>query len=136
VPAERLRDRERRHRARAGRDLVCDVGHAPSPGLDAGTRARPGGFFASLPAGLDTHVGDDGLKLSAAERQRVALARVFLKDAPILVLDEATSHLDAATEAEVLDAVDAFAAARTLLVVAHGTEPPRLAARVTSLPGR
>jgi ATP-binding cassette subfamily C protein CydC len=99
-------------------------------------RARLGEFVVSLPAGLDTHVGDDGLKLSGGERQRVALARVFLKDAPILILDEATSHLDAATEADVLEAVDAFALNRTVLVVAHRAEPLRLAGLVTSLPAR
>jgi thiol reductant ABC exporter CydC subunit len=103
---------------------------------EAMTRARLGGFLASLPAGLDTHVGEDGLKLSGGERQRVALARVFLKEAPILILDEATSHLDAATEAEVLDAIDAFARDRTLLVIAHRPEPLRLAERILRLPRR
>ena len=103
---------------------------------EALTGARLGGLLASLPAGLDTHVGEDGLKLSGGERQRVALARVFLKDAPILILDEATSHLDAATEAEVLDAIDAFARGRTLLVIAHRPEPLRLADQVLTLPPR
>ncbi len=103
---------------------------------EAMTRARLGGFLASLPAGLDTHVGEDGLKLSGGERQRVALARVFLRDAPILILDEATSHLDAATEAGVLDEIDAFARGRTVLVIAHRPEPLRLARQVLTLPPR
>jgi thiol reductant ABC exporter CydC subunit len=100
------------------------------------TRARLGEFLTALPAGLDTRVGEDGLKLSGGERQRLALARVFLKDAPILILDEATSHLDADTEAEVLEATDAFARDKTVLVISHRPEPMHLAERVLTLPAR
>ena len=102
--------------------------------LDACDRALLGRFVRSLPAGLDTLVGEDGLKLSGGERQRLALARVFLRDAPILVLDEATAHLDPATEAAVLRAVDEFAAGRSLLVVSHRRAPLELAGRVIVLP--
>jgi ABC-type multidrug transport system fused ATPase/permease subunit len=116
--------------------LLADGGADDGRIAEAMTRARLGGFLASLPEGLDTQVGEDGLKLSGGERQRVALARVFLKDAPILILDEATSHLDAATEAEVLEAIDAFARDRTVLVIAHRPEPLRLAGRVLELPAR
>ena len=58
-------------------------------------------FVASLPEGLDTRVGERGVQLSGGQRQRVAIARAFLKNAPVLILDEATSHLDAVSEAQV-----------------------------------
>jgi len=64
-------------------------------------------------------VGERGLQLSGGQRQRVAIARAFLKDAPVLILDEATSHLDAVNEAVVRDALDALARGRTTLVIAH-----------------
>jgi ATP-binding cassette, subfamily C, bacterial CydC len=102
--------------------------------LDACDRALLGDFVQTLPAGLDTVVGEDGLKLSGGERQRLALARVFLRDAPIVVLDEATAHLDAETEGRILRAIDAFAAGRSLLVVSHQAAPLELADRVISLP--
>jgi ATP-binding cassette subfamily C protein CydCD len=73
----------------------------------------------SLPDGLDTLVGERGLMLSGGQRQRVAIARAFLKDAPVLILDEATSHLDAVNEAAVRRALDALARGRTTLVIAH-----------------
>jgi len=104
--------------------------------LGACDLAMLGDFVASLPDGLDTLVGDDGLKLSGGERQRLALARVFLREAPILVLDEATAHLDLGTERQVLQAIDTFAAGRSLVVVSHRTAPLELASRVMVLRGR
>jgi ATP-binding cassette, subfamily C, bacterial CydC len=86
-------------------------------------RAQLGPFIASLAEGLDTQVGENGRKLSGGERQRAAIARVFLRDAPILILDEATANLDAATERAVLRELDAFARDRTLLVVTHRPAP-------------
>ncbi len=77
------------------------------------------GFVDSLPDGLDTVVGERGTRLSGGQRQRVAIARAFLKDAPILILDEATSHLDALTERAVRTALDALKSDRTTLVIAH-----------------
>jgi len=76
-------------------------------------------FVVSLPEGLDTVVGERGAQLSGGQRQRVAIARAFLKDAPILVLDEATSHLDAVNEAAVRDALDRLKRDRTTVVIAH-----------------
>ena len=76
-------------------------------------------FVASLPDGLDTVVGERGTRLSGGQRQRVAIARAFLKDAPILILDEATSHLDAVSEAAVRGALDRLKQDRTTLVIAH-----------------
>jgi ATP-binding cassette subfamily C protein CydCD len=76
-------------------------------------------FVGSLPGGLDTVVGERGTRLSGGQRQRVAIARAFLKDAPILILDEATSHLDAVSEATVRAALDRLKQDRTTLVIAH-----------------
>jgi ATP-binding cassette subfamily C protein CydCD len=77
------------------------------------------GFVASLPDGLATRVGERGVQLSGGQRQRIAIARAFLKDAPVLVLDEATSHLDAISEAQVRAALDTLMTGRTTLVIAH-----------------
>jgi ATP-binding cassette, subfamily B, bacterial len=76
-------------------------------------------FVDSLPEGLDTRVGERGVQLSGGQRQRVAIARAFLKNAPTLVLDEATSHLDAVSEAQVRAALDALMRDRTTIVIAH-----------------
>lgn len=76
-------------------------------------------FIASLPDGYDTLVGERGLKLSGGEKQRVAIARVLLKDPPILVLDEATSSLDSRTERALQEALERVARGRTTLVIAH-----------------
>jgi ATP-binding cassette, subfamily B, bacterial len=76
-------------------------------------------FVMSLPEGLDTRVGERGVQLSGGQRQRVAIARAFLKNAPTLVLDEATSHLDAVSEAQVRSALDALMRERTTIVIAH-----------------
>jgi ATP-binding cassette subfamily B protein len=86
---------------------------------DAARRAQLLHFIESLPQGWDTRVGERGLKLSGGEKQRVGIARVVLKDPRILILDEATSSLDSATEAEVQDALSEASRGRTTLVVAH-----------------
>jgi ATP-binding cassette, subfamily C, bacterial CydCD len=71
------------------------------------------------PRGLDTPLGEGGAGLSAGERQRVALARAFLRDAPLLLLDEPTANLDGRTEAEIVGAVGRLARGRTVVMVAH-----------------
>ncbi len=76
-------------------------------------------FVDGLPDGPDTMVGERGLRLSGGQRQRVAIARAFLKDAPVLVLDEATSHLDAVSERAVYGALDDLMGDRTTVVIAH-----------------
>jgi ATP-binding cassette subfamily C protein CydCD len=73
----------------------------------------------ALPDGLDSRVGERGTSLSGGQRQRVAIARAFLRDAPILILDEATSHLDAINERAVRDALDRLKTDRTTVVIAH-----------------
>ena len=82
-------------------------------------RAALADFVATLPDGLRTRVGERGVQLSGGQRQRVSIARAFLKDAPILVLDEATSHLDTISEMQVRAALDALMANRTTIVIAH-----------------
>jgi ATP-binding cassette, subfamily B, bacterial len=76
-------------------------------------------FIWALPDGYATRVGERGARLSGGERQRIALARAFLKDAPILILDEPTSAVDAGTEAEILEAMERLMGGRTALVIAH-----------------
>jgi ATP-binding cassette subfamily C protein CydCD len=86
-----------------------------------------------LPRGVETLLGDGGAGLSAGERQRLALARAFVRRAPLLVLDEPTASLDAETEAEVLEAVRWLTEGRTALVVAHRPALVALADRVVTL---
>ncbi|HEY46088.1 MAG: ABC transporter [Anaerolineae bacterium SM23_ 63] len=76
-------------------------------------------FIASLPEGYDTVVGERGYRLSGGEKQRVAIARVLLKDPKVLILDEATSHLDSQSEALIQDAMERVMRGRTSLVIAH-----------------
>jgi ABC-type multidrug transport system fused ATPase/permease subunit len=83
------------------------------------SRAALAGFVAGLPDGLATRVGERGMQLSGGQRQRIAIARAFLKDAPFLILDEATSHLDTISEQAVRRALDALMADRTTMVIAH-----------------
>lgn len=87
-----------------------------------------------LPLGLQTPLGEGGAGLSAGERQRVALARAFLRDTPLLLLDEPTASLDGATEAGILDSVRGLAQGRTVLLVAHRPALLALAGRVVFLP--
>ncbi len=87
--------------------------------MEAVERARLSAFVDTLPRGLDTRVGERGVKLSGGEKQRVGVARAILKDPPILILDEATSALDSETESEVQAALAEAARGRTTLAVAH-----------------
>ncbi|MFJ5899289.1 thiol reductant ABC exporter subunit CydD [Streptomyces sp. NPDC093064] len=92
-------------------------------------------FVDALPEGLDTLLGEDGAGLSAGQRQRLALARAFLADRPVLLLDEPTAALDGATEAEVVDAVRRLSAGRTVLLVVHRPALLDVADRVVRLDG-
>jgi ATP-binding cassette subfamily B protein len=76
-------------------------------------------FIERLPDGYATQVGERGAKLSGGERQRIALARAFLKDAPVLILDEPTSSIDTATEAGVIEALERLMQNRTTFIIAH-----------------
>ena len=86
---------------------------------DAAEQANIHAFIQSLPSGYDTIVGERGAKLSGGERQRIAIARALLKDAPVLILDEATSNLDGANEAAIREELNLLARGRTTLVIAH-----------------
>ena len=98
--------------------------------LDAARRAQLSEVIDALPAGLDTLVGERGVKLSGGQKQRLAIARMFLKNPPILILDEATSALDTATERAVQRALTDLAAGRTTLVIAHRLATIRNANRI------
>ena len=90
-------------------------------------------FVAALPGGIDTVIGDAGRRLSAGQRQRIALARAFLRDAPLLILDEPTAHLDATDAAAIGETVSALAADRTTLLIVHHASLAERADRVATL---
>lgn len=98
--------------------------------LDAAARARLDRLIASLPEGLDTVIGERGVKLSGGQKQRLAIARAFLKNPPILILDEATSALDTETEREIQASLSELAEGRTTLVIAHRLATIRHADRI------
>ncbi|MBK0022886.1 ABC transporter ATP-binding protein/permease [Brucella pseudogrignonensis] len=87
--------------------------------IEAARRARLENVIASLPDGLDTIIGERGVKLSGGQKQRVAIARIFLKNPPILILDEATSALDTETERAIQQSLVELSEGRTTLVIAH-----------------
>ena len=85
----------------------------------AATEAHAMDFIRNLPQGLDTDIGENGILLSGGQRQRLAIARAFLKRAPVLILDEATSALDSVSEQHVQAALEELRKGRTTLIVAH-----------------
>jgi ATP-binding cassette subfamily B protein len=87
--------------------------------IEAAKKAQINDFIAGLPSGYDTVVGENGVGLSGGQKQRVSIARAFLKDAPIVVLDEMTANVDPINEMKIQRAVSRLAQNRTVLVIAH-----------------
>ena len=123
------------HRSIGENIAYARPGATPEEVALAAKRARADEFIARLPGGYDTLVGERGVKLSGGERQRVAIARAFLADAPILVLDEATSSLDVETEVQVQAAMEELMIGRTTVVIAHRLSTIRGADRILVFDG-
>jgi ATP-binding cassette subfamily B protein len=107
----------------AGRDEI----------IEAAKKANAHKFIMALPQGYDTDIGQHGVKLSGGQRQRLSIARVFLKNPPVLILDEATSSLDNETEKAVKESLEKLIASRTTLVIAHRLSTVRNAKRIIVL---
>ena len=101
--------------------------------VSAAAAAECTGFIEALPQGFGTHLGESGGGLSGGQRQRLSIARAFLKDAPILILDEPTASLDAVAERAVLDALVRLRRGRTTFVIAHRLSTVREADRILVL---
>ncbi|APX86709.1 multidrug ABC transporter ATP-binding protein [Methylorubrum extorquens] len=118
------------HRSLAENIAYARPGASPEEIERAARLANAHDFIARLPKGYATLVGERGVKLSGGEQQRVALARAFLADAPILILDEATSSLDSESEALVQEAMERLMRGRTALVIAHRLSTVRALDRI------
>ena len=103
----------------AGNIRLGRAGAGPEEVAWAARQAHADDFIRALPAGYDTVIGERGARLSGGQAQRLALARAFLKDAPFLILDEATANLDPESEALVLDAIEHLLRGRTALIITH-----------------
>lgn len=118
------------HRTLAENIAYAKPGASEAEIIRAAKLANAHGFISDLPKGYQTLVGERGVKLSGGERQRVALARAFLADAPILILDEATSSLDSESEALIQEAIERLMAGRTAIVIAHRLSTVRAMDRI------
>ena len=97
-------------------------GAAPADIRRAAERAHVASFADALPDGLDTMLGEGGLGLSGGQAQRIALARIYLRDVGLILLDEPTAHLDAELEQTVLDDLKTYARGRTLIIATHSLD--------------
>ncbi|MEG3033685.1 MAG: ABC transporter ATP-binding protein, partial [Enterococcus sp.] len=98
--------------------------------MAAAKLAHLDGVLAQMPAGIETQIGERGVKLSGGQKQRVAIARMFLKNPPILILDEATSALDTETEQVIQESLNSLAKGRTTLIIAHRLASIKHASRI------
>ena len=110
-----------------------DIDKSEAEIVAAAKAANAHDFITNLPNGYDTVIGEQGAKISGGERQRISIARALLKDAPILILDEATSSLDTEAEIEVQDALETLMRDRTTLIIAHRLSTIRKADRIIVL---
>jgi lipid A export permease/ATP-binding protein MsbA len=110
-----------------------DIERTENDIINAAKAANAHDFIMKLPNGYDSNIGELGTKLSGGEKQRISIARALLKNAPILILDEATSSLDTEAEIEVQDALDNLMKGRTTLVIAHRLSTIRNANRIIAL---
>jgi len=146
TPLDRLRVADLRfHMALVSQDILLfngtvaenialgKIGATREEVITAAKAAYADKFINELPDGYDTHLGERGQRLSGGQRQRIAIARAFVRNAPILVLDEATAALDAQSEAEVQKAIDHLAEHRTVICVAHRLSTLRAMDRILVL---
>ena len=101
--------------------------------IEAAKKARCHDFIQRLPQGYDTVIGEAGGTLSGGERQRLSIARAMLKDAPIIILDEATANVDPENERELMEAIDALTAEKTVILIAHRLKTVRRADQILVL---
>jgi ATP-binding cassette subfamily B protein len=118
------------HRSLAENISYAKPGASMAAIIEAAKLANAHEFIATLPKGYGTLVGERGIKLSGGERQRVALARAFLADAPVLILDEATSSLDSESEALIQQAMERLMRGRTSIIIAHRLSTVRALDRI------
>ena len=105
----------------------------PDEAIEAAKKANAHDFIMDLPNGYFTDIGQRGVKLSGGQQQRLSIARVFLKNPPIIIFDEATSSLDIESEKAVMESLNALAKGRTTFIIAHRTSTVRNADRIIEL---